>query len=66
MKEGIYYYVERKPGVSYQDSRIRCLCTECKNKLFAEEKMMFYNGTFGAFDIKCYACEKLLHEAKHD
>ncbi len=66
MKQGIYYYVEQKPGVPYQESRMRCLCIECKDKLFPEEKMMFYNGTFGAFNVKCHACDKTLHEANHD
>jgi predicted nucleic acid-binding Zn ribbon protein len=66
MSQGVYYYVEQKPGVSYQESRIRSICTECKNKLFPQEKMMFYNSTYGAFDVKCYACQRVLHEAKHD
>lgn len=63
---GVYYYVEQKPGVPYQESRIRILCSECKHKLFPEEKMMFYTGMHGPFEIKCRACEKTLHEAKHD
>lgn len=60
----IYYYIERKPGVSYQESRIRSICTECKKKLFPDEKMMFYNGNFSKFNVKCYACEKILHEGE--
>lgn len=66
MNKGVYYYIEQKPGVPYKESYIRCLCIECKDKLFPEEKMMFYNGTFGAFNIKCYACEKMLYEVKCD
>ena len=59
----VHYYVEQKPGLLYQESYIRCLCTECKTKLFPDKKMMCYDGAFGNFDINCYACEKLLYES---
>jgi hypothetical protein len=64
MNEGVYYYVEKKPGLSYEESYIRCLCTGCKTKLFSQEKMMFYNGKFGEFEVKCFSCEKIIREAQ--
>jgi predicted nucleic acid-binding Zn ribbon protein len=57
-----YYYIERKTGESYEDSRIKCLCTECKAKLFPKDKMMFYTGIFGTFDVQCTACDKLIYK----
>jgi RNase P subunit RPR2 len=61
---GLYYYVEQKPNVSYEESYVRSLCKECKEKLFPDEKMIFYQGKFGPFTIHCYACEKVLHQGE--
>lgn len=58
-----YYYVETKPN---KESRIRCLCIECKKKLYPKEKMMCHYGEFGNFDVKCAACEVLIHEKKEN
>jgi predicted nucleic acid-binding Zn ribbon protein len=61
MSESAYYYVEKVPGNTYEKSKIRCICGECKEKLFPTEKMMFHTGAYGSFEVKCHACERKIH-----
>ena len=62
-----YYYVEKKPDVSYEESKIRCICIECKDKLFPKDKMMSHYGEFGNFDVKCSVCGIYINkENKYD
>lgn len=61
---GCYYYVEEKGDVSYEDSYVRVICIECKQKkLYPPDvvEMMFHSGLFGEFDIHCNICNKVIH-----
>lgn len=60
-----YYYIERLPGVSLEDSYIRKVCEQCcfKNNIV---DAWFYSGPMPSCEIKCNICGKQIYDGKQE
>ena len=56
-----YYYVEKLPGTSLEDSYIRRICEKCHYKNMKLEAWS-YSGPLPNKDLHCYICNTLIYQ----